>query len=147
VPWSVAVGAAYRFAPTPWNPRVDTLFRDERALLIAADVVVTGAVRDGHGLEAFARHRMQRSGRHVVVSPRLGAELELIPGWLRVRAGTYWEPARFDAVSGRLHGTTGFDLRLFEVPVGRRVYRPHLSLVIDAAPRYGNLGVSIGFWR
>jgi len=147
VPWVAAVGGAYRFAPTPWNTDVDTPYRDERALLLAADVVVNGMAEDGHGLEAFTRHMLQPSGRRTSVSLRLGAELEAIPGWLRLRAGSYWEPGRFDDVGGRLHGTAGADIRLFELHLFGQGYRPQLSFTADRARDYGNLGASVGFWR
>ena len=42
------------------------------------------------------------------VGARLGAEWEALPGRLRARLGTYWEPSRFDGVGGRIHGTDGF---------------------------------------
>jgi hypothetical protein len=147
VPWVVAGGAAYRFAASPWNKRVETQYRDELSLLVAADLVISGWVPDGHGVEAFARHRLQRSGLDMATSPRLGAEAELVPGWLRLRAGTYWEPSRFEGVDGRLHGTAGADIRLFGFRLLGAEYRLKVSLTADRAPRYGNAGVSFGFWH
>jgi hypothetical protein len=147
VPWVVGGGAAYRFGSTPWNKRVETRYRDERSLLVAADLVVSGWVPNGHGVEAFARHRLQRSGLNVAASPRLGAEAEIIPGWLRLRAGTYWEPSRFRGVDGRLHGTAGADIRLVGFTLFGSEYRLKVSLTADRAPRYGNAGVSFGFWH
>jgi hypothetical protein len=147
VPWVAAGGAAYRFGSSPWNKRVETQYRDELSLLVAADLVVSGWVPNGHGVEAFARHRLQRSGLNMATSPRLGAEAELIPGWLRLRAGTYWEPSRFQGVDGRLHGTAGADIRLFGFRLLGSEYRLKVSLTADRAPRYGNAGVSFGFWH
>jgi hypothetical protein len=147
VPWVVGGGAAYRFGSTPWNKRVETRYRDELSLLVAADLVVSGWVPNGHGVEAFARHRLQRSGLNVAASPRLGAEAEIIPGWLRLRAGTYWEPSRFRGVDGRLHGTAGADIRLVGFTLFGSEYRLKVSLTADRAPRYGNAGVSFGFWH
>jgi len=146
VPWQIAVGGAWRLAPTPWNQMYPPPFRDEDALLLAADVVITGGVDDGYGLEAFGQKMLQRSGRHPVVSARLGAEWECIPGHVRVRGGTYWEPGRFEDVGGRPHLTLGietgfFDFRFF----GQR--RLRLSVTGDIAPRYGNAGLSAGFWH
>jgi hypothetical protein len=77
---------------------------------------------------------------------RGGAEYEWLPGRLRLRAGTYWEPARYDDVGGRLHLTFGTELRVVEFRLwGRR--RFELSLTGDVAVRYRNVGLSIGFWH
>jgi hypothetical protein len=152
VPWQVAVGGAWRVGPTPWNRRVAGRWRDERAWLVAADVVVTGRTTAGHGLEAYAQGQLQRSGRHAVWSPRGGVEREWIPGWLRARAGAYWEPSRFegpdgDAVPGRVHGTFGVDGRVWSFCLWRERYRLRLSLTGDAARRYFNGGLSLGLWH
>jgi len=147
VPWTMAAGVAYRAGATPWNQRIAAQYRDELALVLAADLVVTGAVRDGHGVEAFARHQLQPSGTRPVVMARGGGEVELVPGWVRVRAGTYWEPSRFEGVDGRLHGTAGADLRLFGFHLFGSAFRVQVSAHIDAAARYGNGGVSVGFWQ
>jgi len=139
-------GAAYRFAPTAWNEQVTTKFRDERALTIAVDAVITGTTGDGNGVEAFGMQQLQPSGRAVSISLRGGGELEAMPGRLRVRAGSYWEPGRFDDVSGRIHGTFGVDVRALEFELWG-VRRGRFSAFTDIAPRYRNIGVSIGFWH
>jgi len=145
-PGRLLAGLAYRWAATAWNQRVPGKFRDERALTAAADLVVTGPSERGHGLEAFGMRELQRSGRATVTSIRAGAELEWLPGRLRVRAGSYWEPARFDGVRGRIHGTVGADLRVLEFYLfGLR--RGRLSATADVAARYRNLALSIGFWH
>lgn len=146
VPWEASVGLAWRFAPTRWNRYVNADFRDEKALLLAADLVVTGAVEEGSGVEAFAEKRLQPSGRSVVASVRAGAEYEWIPGWLRVRGGSYWEPSRFEGVSGRLHLTAGVEARVGSFCFWGDRYRVRLALTADAAERYGNGALSIGFW-
>jgi hypothetical protein len=145
--WQLAGGVAYRFGPTPWNIKYKEQYRDELAAVVAADLVVTGAVDNAYGLEAFARHMLQPSGREVVVSPRLGAEFEAWPGWVRVRAGSYYEPGRFEGKDGRVHGTAGLDVRLFEFHLWGGYYRPQLSFVGDVADGYGNTGASIGLWN
>jgi hypothetical protein len=140
------VGGAYRWAPEPWNQLVGGTFRDERAVTVASDIVITGSVPHGYGLEAFGEHELQRSGKNVSYSLRGGVEYEWLPGRLRLRGGSYWEPGRFDGVSGRLHGTFGIEVRAFEANVwGRR--RGRVTLTGDIAERYRNLGVSIGFWH
>jgi hypothetical protein len=151
-PWQGSVGAARRWGPTRWNRAIQTDWRDEKALLLAADLVVTGHVEGGYGVEAFADHQLQPSGRNIGVSPRFGAEYEWVPGRLRVRGGTYWEPSRFrdpagESIDGRLHVTLGLDLRVWSFCLWNERYRVRLTLTSDGARRYGNGGLSIGFWH
>jgi hypothetical protein len=142
----VIVGGAWRFAPTQWNQLVGGNFRDERSLTIATDVVVVGASKEAYGIEAFGMHQLQRTGRNTAVSLRGGAELEALPGRLRLRAGSYWEPERYDDVGGRIHVTFGLELRVFEFFAwGRR--RGRISFTGDVAERYRNMALSIGFWH
>ena len=140
------IGGAYRFSETAWNQLVGGIFRDEPSLTLAADLVLTGASPDGYGVEAFGMNQLQRSGRHIATSVRAGAEYEWLPGRLRLRAGSYWEPQRFDGVGGRLHGTFGADVRVFEFQLwGRR--RGRIGLTGDIAAAYRNIAVSVGFWH
>jgi hypothetical protein len=146
VPWQVVVGGAYRFGPTPWNQIVPWHYRDERVLTLAVDGLVTGAATDAFGLQAFGQQLLQRSGRHVAFSLRGGAEYELFPGRLRVRAGSYWDPARLVETSGRIHGTFGLEVATFQLNIfGPR--RFELAATGDVAAGYESLGVSIGFWH
>jgi hypothetical protein len=146
VPWRVAVGGAYRFGPTEWNQDVPGRWRDEEAVTLVADLVVTGSSPNAYGLDAFGQNELERSGSHVAWSVRAGSEYEWLPGRLRVRAGGYWEPGRFDGVSGRLHATFGAELRVFEFWLfGRR--RGRITGTGDLASHYQNFGVSIGFWH
>ncbi|MBC7973548.1 MAG: hypothetical protein H7138_01090, partial [Myxococcales bacterium] len=145
-PARFVAGGAYRFAPTAWNQQVPGPFRDEKALTLAADLVVTGATSNGYGLEAFGMQTLQRSGRHIVASLRGGLDYEWKPGKLRVRIGGYWEPGRFEGVGGRFHTTFGGDLRVLQFHFfGRR--RIRISMTGDLASRYRNVGFSIGFWH
>jgi hypothetical protein len=144
-PWRLVAGAAMRLADTAWNQIIDKPFRDEQALTIAADIVVTGAT-DGNGIEAFGMHMLQPSGRNTVIGYRGGLDYELGPGRFRVRAGAYWEPGRFDGVGGRGHLTFGGDLRVFHFWFfGPR--RGRISLTSDVARGYRNAGFSIGLWN
>jgi hypothetical protein len=145
-PWRVVTGGAVRLAGTAWNQQVTTPFRDERALVVAADLVVSGATENGYGVEAFGMHELQPSGRHVVFGVRGGASFEALPGRLRVRGGSYWEPGRFEGVGGRGHATFGLDLRVLEFRLFG-VRRGRISLTGDIARRYRNLVFDIGFWH
>lgn len=119
-------------------------------LLLSASVVVSGPVANGVSLESFLRQTVARSGRDVVVSPHLGAEAEVLPTRLQVRAGSYLEPSRFRGIDPRVHGTFGADVRLFEWTVfglfddGTR-WRAGGSL--DATARYFGWGLTVGVWH
>jgi hypothetical protein len=146
-PWRVAGGVAYRRAASRWNQQVPTFFRDETALTLAADVFVHGSSPNAYGLESFGNHVLQRSGRHATFSPRAGLEYEWMPGRLRLRTGTYWEPGRFVGVPGRLHVTFGVELRIFHFWLWGKARRGRISLTGDLAERYRNGGLSIGLWH
>jgi hypothetical protein len=152
LPWQASVGAAWRRGRTRWNRAIQSEWRDEKALLLAADLVVTGHVAGGYGVQAFAAHQLQPSGRNVGVSPRFGAEYEWVPGRFRIRGGTYWEPSRFrdpagESIDGRLHVTLGLDVRVWSFRLWNESYRVRLTLTSDGARQYGNGGLSIGFWH
>jgi hypothetical protein len=147
VPWDAIVGGAWRLAGTRWNDPVATDYRDERSLTVAFDLSVMGGVANGYGMEALAAKQLQPSGRHLTLTPRLGLEGEVLPGWLRLRLGSYHEGARFEVVPGRWHWTGGAEVRLFSFRLFGHERRPAISLAADAAPRYHNAGVSIGLWN
>lgn len=146
-PWRLAVGGAYRFAPTHWNQLVPGYFRDEKSVTVAADLIVTGSSENAFGLEAFGQHELQRAGRHPTLGVRVGAEYEWVPGRFRVRGGSYWEPGRFVGVSGRLHATFGIEVRVLELWFWGSMRRGRISLTTDVAQNYRNGGLSVGFWH
>ena len=88
-------------------------------------------------------------GQALTVSPRLGAETEIVPHWVKARAGTYVEPSRFEDGYPRAHYTAGLDFRLFVFnPFGLFSKAPmRLRLVGDVAPRYQNFGFALGTWH
>jgi hypothetical protein len=147
VPLELTTGGAWRFGPTAWNHNVGGAFRDERSLTVAVEVSFMGTLADGYGMEAFAARQLQPSGRDVSITPRLGIEAEVIRGWLRLRGGSYYEDSRFEGISSRPHGTGGAEVRLFAFHLGKTERRVALSFAGDAAPRYHNLGASLGFWN
>jgi hypothetical protein len=147
VPWDSTLGVAWRFGPTYWNHHVDGAFRDERSITIALEGSLIGPVSNGYGMEAFAAKQLQPSGRELSFTPRLGIESEVIPGWLRLRAGTYYEDSRFEGVSARPHATGGAEGHIFSFHLGGTEHRVSLSVAADAAPRYHNVGFSAGFWN
>ena len=155
IPWKLAAGVAWRRANGKWNVKTKKRWRDEKVLLLAADVVVTGKVDDGYGMEQYVlAGALQPSGRTLAVSYRMGADYEWKPGWFRIRGGSYWEPRRFkDAtkdgnhIQGRLHATLGLEGRVWSFDFWDKPYRLRLSLTLDVADRYGNAGLSVGFWH
>jgi hypothetical protein len=121
-----------------------------RYLLIAAALHADGAVADSVGIESFLQGYVDRSGEHVTLSPRLGLETELIPDWLVVRGGSYLEPSRFREGSPRLHGTFGFDAKLFRWTVFglfEKFTEWQAGAAIDVARDYLGWAVSIGVWH
>jgi hypothetical protein len=125
-------------------------------VLVSTSLLVTGGVDDAVGVESFLAREVQRSGRRTTYSPRLGVESEPVAHWLRVRAGSYWEPTRFarrpdgNANTGRLHATFGFDAKLFPWTVlglfeDGTEWRA--SAAIDSADKYFGWSVSIGVWH
>jgi len=152
VPWQIAGGVAWSFWGKPLNyrnsfgdPTIENQAPDpnNRAYLtVAMDLVLIGTGNGASGRGAWLQQVEQTAGRSVGTSVRAGAESEFWPNQMRARVGSYWEPSRFDATSGRIHGTIGFDYRLFEF-----IWEWRLSGVFDKARYYQNLGVSIGFWH
>ena len=121
-----------------------------RYVLISMSLVVTGAVEEAVGVESFLQRVVDRSGRRIVYSPRLGVETEIVPNWLKVRAGAYGEPSRFSAGTDRLHGTLGFDAKLFPWTVFglfEEGTQWRFGAVLDAARRYLGWGISLGVWH
>ena len=58
--------------------------------------------------------KLERSGEEVSLTIRGGVEAEVIPYWLVLRGGSYLEPSRFRFSGSRVHGTTGFQVRVFK---------------------------------
>lgn len=147
VPWTAVVATGWRLSKSRWNVPVKTRYRDELQATVAFDLVVAGSVDNAYGIEEFAAKQLQPSGRSLSWSPRVGLEGEVIPGWVRLRAGGYFEPARYAGVDGRFHGTAGAELRVLWFHVHHEEYRISLSLAGDFAPLYRNAGASLGLWN
>jgi len=120
-----------------------------RYYLLTADLWLSGRVANGVGVESFLFQTVQRSGQKVTISPRLGFETEIWPKRMKIRAGTYFEPSRFDEPKPRAHGTLGFDLSMFKWNVfglWPDDYRWQLTAALDLARAYGSFSVGIGGW-
>lgn len=120
--------------------------------LITASLDVIGPVDNAVGIQSFLEQTVNRSGEHVDYSPRLGVETEVVPHWVKLRAGSYLEPSRFNTAiaRSRIHGTGGFDVKLFPWTVfglfdDGTEWRA--SGAIDLAARYFGWSAAIGVWH
>lgn len=157
-PWELGVGASWRWGAGDYNPRYDFSEKqaqeepeaagtkeddddDERYVLAAVDAIVTGKTSNAIGIESFIAQEYRRAGTDMTVGIRAGAEAEVVANRLRLRAGSYWEPSRYEGEVGRLHGTAGADLR---VDFG---WSWRLNAAVDVADEYLNYGLGVGFWH
>jgi len=159
-PWQVSVGAAAWHGPNArlHNQLPPVAYREDPGLgpplpyeaadgqpilvSVQLDAVgpAAGSVTAGSFLGQLSGAEAERSGRRVSLALRAGAEWEAWPRWMVLRAGGYLEPTRVHD-SLRPHGTFGFDVR---VPAWITSLRA--GLAADLAPRFRNVGLSLGFW-
>jgi hypothetical protein len=173
VPWEVAFGLAYQFGTRALNPRfvsarevarevtgqkkpsdseldhaAKKLFDEYEArqrwyLLLSTELSV---IQGGGPVGLSGQTAMARP----VISPRVGLESEVIPHYLRLRGGSYYEPALIAGTQSRVHGAGGCDIKLFSWSVFG-LLSPfdywQLSLGADAARAYLNTAFSIGIWH
>jgi hypothetical protein len=172
LPWEAALGFAYQFGNRPLNPSFESTndrvrrnaqgrtptdedyktalkelydeyqTRQRWYLLVSSELsLIEGGGRVGLSEQA-AKSRP-------IISPRLGVESEVVPHWLRLRAGTYYEPARTADSHSRIHATGGLDVKLFRFGLFG-LLEPfdywQLSLAVDGARSYLNTSFSLGFW-
>jgi len=120
-----------------------------RYYLLTADLWFNGRVPGGVGVESFLFQTVQRSGRNVTISPRLGFETEVWPTRWKLRAGTYLEPSRFAQSKARVHGTFGFDVNLFKwnvFGIWPDDYRWQVTVALDVSRAYASFSFGIGGW-
>ena len=113
-------------------------------------MLVSGPVSDAVGTLALLQQRVDRSGEHPSFTARLGLETEPLANWLQVRLGTYWEPGRLWGAEGRVHLTTGFDVKVLPWSVFGLYSEGTwwgVGAVLDVADRYTNLGFRLGVWH
>jgi len=118
-------------------------------ITVLGEILVTGPSENAVSLEAVFSQVNKESGGRTTITPRLGIESEPVPDYLQTRLGTYIEPSRYAGRAARQHFTFGGDLRLGHWGVfglaPHQIWR--VSGVVDLAPRYRNLGLSIGAWH
>jgi hypothetical protein len=142
-----ALQSAISTAERRYDAAIAALSR--RYVLVSADLVFIGATDMGIGLEAFLNQERILSGQRPSLAFRIGAEGEPIPNQLRVRLGSYLEPARFSGVHPRLHATVGADLKLFSFDMFGLMnpFELRLTASLDIAESYRSVGISVGLWR
>jgi hypothetical protein len=118
-------------------------------LLLSAETIFVGPTERGVGVESFLSNLEHRSGRSVTVGFRAGVEGEPIAHWLQMRAGTYFEPSRFEGVPYRVHATAGVDVRLFSWDLFGLLdeFTLRAGASADVAERYLNVGFGLGLWH
>lgn len=152
-PWTLTLGASHRLGPNPWNVSptyAGGVFEGEnpriggpRSLLLGVDLGLIGPAKSAMSAGQLASGATP-SEATLSFAPRAGAEVEL-GDLMKLRAGAYWEPGRFDPAAGRLHATSGADLRLPWLPGwGDRDLR--LTASLDAGRDTLRFGLGVGLW-
>jgi hypothetical protein len=137
LPATLGVGMSYAVDSAPFWPA--------HKWLVAADLLWTAKSINAVGVESVLAQRIQPVGTQDTVSVRLGSELEVMPGRLRLRLGTYYEPSNYEGVSSRTHLTGGFEVRMFHTSLFGE-YDWGLTGTVDSARDYLNVLVALGFW-
>lgn len=124
---------------------------------VAAEVVITGTSPDAVGLQSFLRREDVPSGSKRTIQPRLGIEGEPIPYWMIARVGTYVEQTRYRLspepgllAGARQHFTFGIEQKLFTsgmLGLYSKQTEWRITFAGDVAPRYQNIGLSVGTWH
>ncbi len=137
LPATFGVGVSYTVESAP--------FWKNHKWLVASDLLFTAPSENAVGVESVLAQKMQPVGTHYTTSIRLGSELETLPGRLRLRLGTYYEPSNYEGVPSRTHLTAGFEVRLFHTSIwGENDWS--LTSTVDSARDYLNIFLSLGFW-
>lgn len=147
IPWQASIGFARALDDRDFNLPGWTLSGgsasagERRSVIISSDIVIVGPSGDAATFESVPGQDPERLGARITLSPRIGAESELIPGRFRARAGTYLEPARAGG-RDRVHGTAGYDLKL-----GKLGPTWKMTASVDVADEYQSMSVSLGLWK
>jgi hypothetical protein len=137
LPATLGVGMSYAVESAP--------FWKDHKWLVASDLLITAASENAVGVESVLAQIKQPVGTHDTTSFRLGTELETLPGRLRLRLGSYYEPSNYEGVESRTHLTGGFEVRMFHTSYWGE-YDWGLTFTVDSARDYLNVLASLGFW-
>lgn len=137
LPANLGIGVSYEVKSAP--------FWKSHKWLVASDLVFIAASENAVGVESVLAQKQQPVGAHDTASFRIGTELETLPGRLRLRIGSYYEPSFYEGVASRIHLTGGFEVRMFHSSVlGENDWG--LTLTVDSARDYLNIIAALGFW-
>jgi hypothetical protein len=137
LPATLGLGASYAVDSAP--------FWKNHKWLVSSDLLFTESSENAVGVESMLAQKIQPVGTHDTVGVRVGSELEALPGRLRLRLGSYYEPSNYEGVSSRTHLTGGFEVRLFHTSIWGE-YDWSLTATVDSARDYLNIMASVGFW-
>jgi len=137
LPASLGLGVSYEVKSAPFWP--------SHKWLVAGDVVFYESSDNAVGVESVLAQKRQTVGTENTASVHLGTELETLPGRLRLRLGSYYEPSFYEGVASRTHLTGGFEARVFHTSLWGE-YDWGFTLAADYARDYLNIVVALGFW-
>lgn len=113
--------------------------------LASGDIRLFGkSPSNAQGSAAFVSQTSRPIGQKAIATIHGGAEVELVPNRFRLRAGTYYEPSRYEGGSARTHITGGFEVRLFSIPFVTR--DASFSYAVDSTSRYQVHSFSLWLW-
>jgi hypothetical protein len=137
LPASLGLGVSYEVKSAPFWP--------SHKWLVAGDLVFFESSDNAVGVESVLAQKQQPIGEENAASVRIGTELETMPGRLRLRLGSYYEPSFYEGVASRTHLTGGFEVRMFHSSIWGE-YDWGLTLAADSARDYLNIVAALGFW-
>lgn len=119
-------------------------------VLVSTELAFMGSSSDAGALSSVGEEEVVEAGEEVTLSPRVGVESEVWPHRLKLRAGSYGEAARLRGGRYRVHGTFGFDLKMFRFSMFGLLDEKtdwQFSTAVDAAREYLATSFSIGTWH
>jgi hypothetical protein len=134
-PWELVFSAA---ANVPFTGRQT----ERRQLLVDLDLVLVGSTENALSAQGLVTQLAQPAGQETTFAFRLGAESEVWDDTLKLRLGTYLEPARVPGREGRVHLTLGAEYYLLDA-----FWKWKITFAVDGAEHYSNTSLGIGLWH
>jgi hypothetical protein len=132
---------SYNVANVPHDLEPDDP-RPPGRFLIAAQLDLILPVKNATTMRTFLNGEAPvQTGASLSLVPRLGTETEVVDHILRLRLGTYLEPALIAGTSTRPHATFGFEVFLLHL-----LFDWSVSAAGDVADRYFSMSLGLGWW-